>query len=51
MKLTIATYEETEERLRSEPFRIVSRRNSKKYIEQRRKNKEELSKKETKKAE
>jgi hypothetical protein len=37
MKLTIASYEETEERLKNEPFRIVSRRNSKKYIERQRK--------------
>jgi hypothetical protein len=51
MKLTIATYEETEQRLKNEPFRVVTPMNSKKYTEQRRKNKEKSSQKEAKKRE
>jgi hypothetical protein len=33
MKVTIASLKETEERLKNEPFRIVTPRRSRKYIE------------------
>ena len=37
MKVTIASYEETVEHLKNEPYRIVSPRRSRKYIERQRK--------------
>ena len=51
MKVTIASLKETEERLKNEPFRIVTPRRSRKYIERARKRQEEASQKETKKKE
>jgi hypothetical protein len=39
MKVTIASLKETEEELKNEPFRIVTPRRSRKYIEEHRKNK------------
>ena len=52
MKLTIATLKETEEMLKNEPFRIVTPRRSRKYIERLRiRREEEASQKETKKKE
>jgi|SaaInl8_120m_RNA_FD_contig_21_2834502_length_202_multi_3_in_0_out_0_1 hypothetical protein len=39
MKVTIASLKETEEYLKNEPFRIVTPRRSRKYIEAQRKNK------------
>lgn len=38
-RLTIASLKETEEELKNEPFRIVTPRRSRKYIEEHRKNK------------
>jgi len=36
-KLTIASYEETEQELKNEPYRIVSPKRSRKYTERQRK--------------
>ena len=50
-KLIIASYEETEERLKNAPFQIVSPLRSRRSMERLRKRQDEASQKETKKKE
>jgi hypothetical protein len=50
-KLTMMSYEDTVERLKNEPFRIVTPLRSRRSIERLRKRQDEASQKETKKKE